>query len=298
MFEVQCLDAYGNTINYFTQWDVDQTIYIPIDSQHMPESGLADNPAYYAPQIHFCNSKMEERYITRSSLVEGSDNIISATVPNVLLQDSYPVFVYVYMTDSQDVSSQKVILRNEIPVRKAAKPSDYLYVENIDRITAEMIKEEIETAVNETRQDAIDDINETREEDIATVNNTRDTAVANINSKRDSAIEDINQTTAAAILEVDNQMNASYDEGSITVGDNVYTGGFINIGNDIISDLDSIKEDSLKEYNDTVAKADETQVNIETSINDTMTANGLSIQPTDDGNGNVDIVILLNQSSE
>lgn len=296
MFEVQCLDSYGNTINYFTQWDVDQKIIIPIDSCSLQNAKLPSSPAYALPEVHFGNSARSETLLVRSDFVD--DETISVDVPNILLQEPYPLFVYVYLTDPEDVSSQKIILQNEIPVRKRQKPSDYFYIENIRRITAEMIKEEIEAVVDETRQREIGLIEQTRTEAKSNIDDTEETASKKVDKARDDAVELIGDTAKDAKEMVDNQMNKDYNEGSITIDGNTYTGGFINIGNDIISELDTIKNNSLTEYNETVIKADETQSNIETSIEETMTENGLTVQPTDDGEGNVNIVILISQSSE
>lgn len=283
MYEVQCLDSYGNTINYFTQWDVDQTIVIPIDKCNLPDTELPSSPVYTLPEVHFCNTKRDERFVTRSMKVD--DNTISAVVPNILLQEPYPLLVYVYMTDSKDTSSQKTILRSEIPVRKSAKPSDYFYIENISRITAEMIKDEIEDVVNNTRQAAID-----------TITTKKTDSVNLVESTKVSAINDITTTTDNAEKAVNNQLDEDYDEGSIVVNGNAYTGGFVNVGNDIISDLDQIKTNSLTEYNETVEIANSTQEQIENDINTTMNENGMTLQSTRDDAGNVDIVILLNQS--
>ena len=146
MYEITCLDADGNSINYFNQWDVNQKITIIIH-------GCPDDYLTYAPMIHFSNIKRDEALIVRSTV---SGNEIVASVPNVLLQEPLPLLVYVYLTDSEDVSSQKTILTTEIPIRKRQKPSDYNYVENIERITAQQIKKEIkEEIVNEINESDI-----------------------------------------------------------------------------------------------------------------------------------------------
>lgn len=82
------------------------------------------------------------RYIKQSNITRDMETI-TVSVPNLLLQEPYPLLVYVYLTDSDDVSSQRTVLYAEIPVRKRAKPHDYMYVENITRVTAESIKNEI-----------------------------------------------------------------------------------------------------------------------------------------------------------
>ena len=133
MYEVPCLDLNGDTINRFYQWDIDQKIVINLEGC---DERYLQNP----PEVHFSNSSRKEALVVRSTV--SNNDTITVDVPNILLQEAYPLLVYVYLTDANDSSSQKTILYSEIPVRKRAMPSDYLYVENIARITAEMIKKE------------------------------------------------------------------------------------------------------------------------------------------------------------
>lgn len=174
MFEVDCLDTYDNPIEHFTQWDVDQKVKIVLD-------GVEDGYLAIAPEVHFANAKSTEALVVRST-VQGNNTII-ADVPNILLQEYYPLLIYVYLTDSKDVSSQKTIIKIEIPIRKRAVPSDYEYVENIERITAEQIKQEIKDELYESA--AIDEISNAEimaiwsgaTGDIVTVTNTDINAV-------------------------------------------------------------------------------------------------------------------------
>ena len=48
MFDVTCLDAYGNVVTNLTQWDTDQSLIIT-------DSGLVA-----APEFHFCNKNSKE----------------------------------------------------------------------------------------------------------------------------------------------------------------------------------------------------------------------------------------------
>lgn len=134
MFGVGCFDTHDNPIDHYTQWDINQKLKIVV---YDTESGLLKN----APYIHFANVKSTEALVVRST-VEGTDTIV-VDVPNSLLQESWPLLVYVYLNDNLDAHSQKTIIKIEIPVHKRAKPSDYEYVENIERITAEVIKQEV-----------------------------------------------------------------------------------------------------------------------------------------------------------
>jgi len=270
MYEIQCFDFNGNTINHLTQWDIDQSLVIPIDSLNMPSDGipiLSEGAAPYdAPEVHFSNRSRNEALIVRSVSDDGKSIVVK--VPNILLQEAYPLQVYVYMTDpndSDDYKSQKTILHNEIPIRKRQKPSDYLYVQNITPITAEIIKDEITTEVS---------------------------------SVSTTAISDITKATEAAVTTVDNQMKKDYDEGTIvTDNGNTYQGGFINVGNEIITELDSIKSDSKLALDGAQNSADTAYDEIMQDVQATLTENGFSVISTYDGEGNVNISILMEQSS-
>ena len=134
MFGVECFDTHDSPIDHYTQWDIDQKLKIVVYDAD-------DNLLKNAPYVHFANVKSTEALVVRST-VEGTDTII-VEIPNSLLQESWPLLVYVYLNDNLDAHSQKTIIKIEIPVHKRVKPSDYEYVENIERITAEVIKQEV-----------------------------------------------------------------------------------------------------------------------------------------------------------
>lgn len=134
MFGVECFDTHDVPISHYTQWDINQTLKIVL-------YGMDDGYMKNAPYVHFANIKRSEALVVRSTL-QGDDTVL-VDIPNQLLQESYPLLVYVYLNDSSDASSQRTIVKIEIPVHKRARPSDYEYVENIDKITAEVIKQEI-----------------------------------------------------------------------------------------------------------------------------------------------------------
>lgn len=235
MYEVPCLDLNGNTINKFYQWDIDQKIVINLE-------GCDVNYLKNAPEVHFCNSSRKEALVVRSTV--SNHDTITVDVPNILLQEAYPLLVYVYLTDANDSSSQKTILYSEIPVRKRAKPSDYLYVENITRVTAEMIKKEIEQTTLNARTDAIADITSTKENDCTEVDNKK--------------------------------------------------AEFITTGRDLVQAATEIKNNTQITYNNAVSVANRTQTTIETHMNDLMLRNGLSLKTVNDGNGNVNLAVVIN----
>lgn len=206
MYEVQCLDLDGNTIDNFFQWDCSQ--HIVIELKGCDEKYLSNNP-----EVHFTNKTREEALLCRSSTKKSGVNantegdIIIAEVPNILLQEPYPILVYVYLTDNENFRNQRTILYSEIPVRKRQKPSDYLYIENISRTTAETIKNEIADSTAETRSAAINSINETKSTAIASVASTEtdfETTCSSIVSdattikNETQAIKDATQATSDA----------------------------------------------------------------------------------------------------
>lgn len=133
MFEVTCLDSYGEIINNLTQWDIDQTLIIK-------DSGLTD-----APEFHFCNKNSKEAFVVASTIDE--NGVLSVKVPNILLTESLPVIAYMYVFSTN--TSAKTLATIRIPVEKRPKPSEYEYVENIDTVSAVAIEQGINNRINE-----------------------------------------------------------------------------------------------------------------------------------------------------
>lgn len=235
MYEVPCLDLNGDTVNRFYQWDVDQKIVINLE-------GCDVNYLKNAPEVHFCNSSRKEALVVRSTV--SNHDTITVDVPNVLLQEAYPLLVYVYLTDANDSSSQKTILYSEIPVRRRAMPSDYLYVENITRVTAEMIKKEIEQTTLDARTNAI-----------AAITSTKNNACQAVDDKKNE---------------------------------------FITTGRQLVETATNIKNNTQVTYNSAVSVANRTQETIENDMNELMLRNGLTLKTVNDGNGNVNLAVVIN----
>lgn len=113
MFEIDCLDSYGNPIEHYTQWDVDQTMKIILN-------GCKEGYLAIPPEVHFANAKSKEALVVNST-VQGNDTIV-VDVPDALLEDEYPLLVYVYLADKNDASSKKTIATIEIPIDKRVRP--------------------------------------------------------------------------------------------------------------------------------------------------------------------------------
>lgn len=113
MFEIDCLDSYGNPIEHYTQWDVDQTMKIILN-------GCKEGYLAIPPEVHFANAKSKEALVVNST-VQGNDTIV-VDVPDALLEEEYPLLVYVYLSDRNDASSKKTIATIEIPIDKRVRP--------------------------------------------------------------------------------------------------------------------------------------------------------------------------------
>lgn len=119
MLEIKCFDSpNGNQIESYTQWDINQVLYI-------------ENWNYdLTPIFHFCNVKSNEALVVKGEIVEGG--FAKADVPNILLQQHFPLVVFVYLEDDE---SGKSIYMSQIPIKKRPKPEDYEYVENIEYVS-------------------------------------------------------------------------------------------------------------------------------------------------------------------
>lgn len=151
MYEVTCWDSYDRLITGLTQWDINQTLFI---KDIVDDFGLTE-----APMFHFCNQKSKEALVVPSTIED--NNVIAVKVPNVLLQEAMPLFVYMYVysdSSGQNVSSTeelfnsasaKTLVTIKLTVRPRAKPSEYQYVENIDSLTAVQIEDNLKKQFSE-----------------------------------------------------------------------------------------------------------------------------------------------------
>lgn len=128
MNNITCLDLYGNVIHYFTQWDLNQKIYIE------------DSEFTTAPEFHFQNKNTPKALVVKSTM--DNNGIISVDVPNQLMTEPYPIMIYVYMTSN---NSSKVVASMNIPVYARQQPNDYIYNGNVEYVSIK----ELEGRINE-----------------------------------------------------------------------------------------------------------------------------------------------------
>lgn len=143
MNRIKCYDSYGNSIDFFTQWDLGWILTVNLENYNLS----------IAPEVHFCNKNSKTALIMQSTVTNNKKSI-TVSVPNILLQEPYPVFVYVYLTDKND-SSQKTVVFDEIPVRKRTRPDDYVYTEEDIDLLDEKIYAIVKSYVDSAIGDAI-----------------------------------------------------------------------------------------------------------------------------------------------
>lgn len=117
MLTVTCYDKQGNTLGELYQWDTNVTIQI----------GGADTTS--APNFHFCQNGQQYAYVVPSTV---SGTYLQASIPNIVLQNHYPIIVYLYYTDGDGEGRSKYSVALHVVPR--LKPQDYTYEENIGYI--------------------------------------------------------------------------------------------------------------------------------------------------------------------
>ena len=239
MFEVNCLDSNGDSLCLY-QWDLNQTVTIEM-------IGCDETYLQYQPEVHFANINSKEAIVVPAKVKEGTVDTIIADIPNILLTEHYPLFVYIYLfTDTTYANdslgenevahrSQATILRTEIPVLRRVRPSDYNYTQNIERFTAEMIVKDAtdkvdvivadaETSINTTKTEAIESIENIKQEVI----DEKKSALTAIDGAEDDALTEVEIAKNNAIAELQsaaddtyvNKTDICYDLDSYTAEDN------------------------------------------------------------------------------
>lgn len=127
MYEIMCFDEYGNSIDEFVQWDTNRVMYI--DWEHN-----------CTPVFQFGNTKSDRLLVVKGRIIEDeTKKIAEVNVPNILLQQAYPIIGFVYLESEVDGDDHyyagKTVYNFKIPVRAKVKPEDYKYTENTEYIS-------------------------------------------------------------------------------------------------------------------------------------------------------------------
>lgn len=117
MFGVNLYSEDGQILTYLTQWDINQRVYVQI----------SDNTDVTDPEVHFYNKKGKTDYLVENEII---DNRLYMEVPNVLLQEDLPIYMFIFMSSQQNPQSAKTVWSTVIPVKKRLKPPTYIYDDN------------------------------------------------------------------------------------------------------------------------------------------------------------------------
>ena len=141
MKNVKCYDSDGNILKLLYQWDCNQTLYF---------TGIPTSPT---PVFHFCNKNSVEALVVNSTRMD--DGVI-VDVPNILLQDSNPLIIFIYLNTGND--GGRTIHAMQVPVVERAKPSDYEYEENVETVSASLVNTRLSQLIAEMSGDIEDDV--------------------------------------------------------------------------------------------------------------------------------------------
>lgn len=130
MEEIICLDLQNNTLDYLTQWDVNRVIVL---------KGFALSPM---PRVRFSNKYSKVSLVVKPEVVDGH---IQADIPNILLQQPYPVIISVFY--EHDDNSLVAKHSFSIPVIPCQIPEDYTMIENVEYVSWVEVRNRAESLI-------------------------------------------------------------------------------------------------------------------------------------------------------
>lgn len=182
MYEIMCFDEYGNSIEEFVQWDINRVMYI--DWEHS-----------CTPIFQFGNTKSDRLLVVKGRIIEDETKTIAeVNVPNILLQQPYPIIGFVYLENEVDGNegyfAGKTIYNFKIPVRAKKKPEDYKYQENTEYISwinleaqAKAYLAELEVETNRFKEEYKDALGDAKENAERAIQAAEEAKVSEDNAK-------------------------------------------------------------------------------------------------------------------
>lgn len=151
------------TVEPLYQWDKNQDVEI---------YGLS---LPYVPEIHFTNSTMDKAIVRQASM--NGAGVITAHVPNSLLQKPYKITAYICTYEGETFRSLYAI---EIPVKARNKPGDYTLENDEEVYSFNALENQVVNALAETEKAkvAYNTAEELLKTTLATIGVTVDTHVA------------------------------------------------------------------------------------------------------------------------
>ncbi|WP_099204645.1 hypothetical protein [Scatolibacter rhodanostii] len=144
--KIKMYDETGEVLTYLTQWDMNRVITIK------EMEGITDLVCQFTNHFRRETLNVVAQRIDKST--------IKVAVPNVLLQEPFHITLYVYESNMDTGKTGHTL---QIPVIERQKPSDYEYIENIEKITADVLWQSLrelqESKVNKEEGKVLSDYN-------------------------------------------------------------------------------------------------------------------------------------------
>ena len=118
------------TTDRLFQWDIGQKLR------------LLNTESSVVPAVHFCNKKSENAIAVNGT---GSGGTYEVSIPNSLLAEEYDIVAYVYITNSDESKTIKIV---HIPLTKRPKPVSYVTTADDDVVDFVSTKNEIYSILN------------------------------------------------------------------------------------------------------------------------------------------------------
>ena len=125
MSDIVIKDESGDILDHFYQWDMNRVI--SFHAVGMPSSF----------NVHYANKCSKQALVVNP---DTSGEYPTAQVPNLILQNSDVLYIYIYDTANQVYKTEFTVM---VPVVPRAKPSDHQYIENISYDTVAALRAEI-----------------------------------------------------------------------------------------------------------------------------------------------------------
>lgn len=122
MQEIMVYDLNGNSLSSLVQWDKNVRIQL---------IGVEINQT---ARVHFFTNDMQEAYVVVPEII--SDKVLTANIPNVLLTQYHTITGYINITSNDEIKS---IYGFRISIRKAPRPSNYVYDNTPDYVNLEHV---------------------------------------------------------------------------------------------------------------------------------------------------------------
>jgi len=138
-----CYGSDNKILKQFYQWDT---------NQKMTVTGVSTTPV---PLFHFCNRISREALVVTPTV---NGNNITVDIPNILLQQTDSIIVYLYEVTGTDGS--RTVHTIHIPVVPRQKPGDYEYIDNIEYPSYALLSARLSAALSALSEESTGDSTE------------------------------------------------------------------------------------------------------------------------------------------